>query len=130
MLLVIFLVLLLLLVLVQLPGRFLIEQVGVAAQVGPRDDLPSPTRILARSRRALANFQETLPIFLVLAVLSLMFAEQSWLSLAGAWVYFVARCGHAWCYLKGLTPWRSVCFLLSLVGLVGLAVPLIPHIWG
>ncbi len=129
MLVVIFLVLLLLLVLAQLPGRYLTEQVGVEAQIGPRDDLPPPTRKLARSRRALANLQETLPIFLVLAVLSIVLGEQGWLSLAGAWLYFLARVGHAWCYLKGLTPWRSVCFLLSLVGNLCLVIPLAPHIW-
>ena len=55
MLLIIFLVLLLLLILVGLPGRYLTEQVGTKAQMGPRDNLPEPTRELARSRRALAN---------------------------------------------------------------------------
>lgn len=129
MLLIIFLVLLLLLVQVALPGRYLTEQVGTEAQMGPRDDLPEPSRELARSRRALGNLQETLPIFLALAVLSIVLGEQGWLSLGGAGLYFVARVLHAWCYMKGFTPWRSLSFLAGLLGNLLLAIPLVPHIW-
>ena len=129
MLLMIFLVLALLVVAVQLPGSYLTKQVGVAAQIGPRDDLPEPTQELARSRRALANLQETLPIFLTLAVLSIIYNEQGWASLVGAGLYFLARSAHLYCYLKGLSPWRSVCFLAGLLGCLTMAVPLVPHIW-
>lgn len=129
MLLIIFLVLLLLLIQVGLPGRYLTEQVGTQAQMGPRDDLPEPTRALARSRRALANLQETLPIFLTLAVLSIVLGEQGWLSLLGGVLYLVARSAHLYCYMRGLTPWRSLCFLASLVGNALLAAPLLPHLW-
>ena len=129
MLLIIFLVLLLLLAQVGLPSRYLTAQVGPQTQMGPRDDLPKPSRELGRARRALANLQETLPIFLVLAVLSIVLGEQGWLSLTGAALYFVARVSHAYCYMKGLVPWRSVSFLASLLGNVLLAIPLLPHIW-
>ena len=129
MLLIVFLVLLLLLIQVALPGRYLTEQVGSAMQIGPRDDLPKPSRNLARSRRALANLQETLPIFLTLAVLSIMLGEQGWLSLAGAGLYLVARIGHVYCYMRGLSPWRSICFLLSVIGNAVLLLPLLPHLW-
>lgn len=129
MLLIIFLVLLLLLVQVALPGRYLTEQVGSQRQIGPRDDLPEPSRELARSRRALANLQETLPIFLSLAILSIVLGEEGWLSLAGGALYFLARSAHAYCYMRGLTPWRSVSFLASLLGNLLLALPLLPHLW-
>ncbi|WP_316354717.1 MAPEG family protein [Devosia sp.] len=94
MLLIIFLVLFLLLIQVALPGRYLTEQVGTDAQIGPRDDLPEPSRDLGRARRALANLQETLPVFLTLALLSILLGEQGWLSLAGGALYFVARVAH------------------------------------
>ncbi len=129
MLLIIFLVLVLLLVQVMLPGRYLTEQVGAEMQTGPRDDLPEPTLELARSRRALANLQETLPVFLTLAILSIVLGEQGWLSLAGGVIYLLARIGHVVCYMRGLSPWRSICFLVSLIALVIMAIPLIPHIW-
>lgn len=130
MLLIIFLVLLLLLVQVFLPGRYLTEQVGTEAQMGPRDDLPEPTQALARSRRALGNLQETLPIFLTLAVLSIVLGEQGWLSLVGAGLYFIGRAAHVVCYIRGLSPWRSFSFLAALLGTVLMAIPLVPHIWG
>ena len=129
MLLIIFLVLLLLLAQVGLPSRYLVAQIGPEAQMGPRDDLPPPGRELGRARRALANLQETLPIFLVLAVLSIVLGEQGWLSLAGGGLYFVARVLHVYCYMRGLAPWRSLSFLASLLGNVLLAIPLLPHIW-
>ena len=129
MLLFIFLVLLLLLVQVFLPGRYLTEQVGTKAQMGSRDDLPEPSQALARSRRALANLQETLPVFFVLALLSIVLGEQGWLSLVGAGLYFIARVGHVVCYLRGLSPWRSYCFIAGLLGTVLMAIPLVPHIW-
>lgn len=129
MLLIAFLVLLLLLVQVGLPGHYLTEQVGSDAQMGPRDDLPEPSRALSRSRRALANLQETLPVFLTLAVLSIVLEEQGWLSLTGGALYFVARAAHAYCYMKGLTPWRSLCFLASLSGILLMLIPLVPHLW-
>ncbi len=129
MLLLIFLVLILLFVQVFLPGKYLTDQVGPADQVGNRDDLPEPTQDLARSRRALANLQETLPIFLTLAILSLLLDEQGWVSLAGGVLYLLGRIGHVICYMKGLTPWRSVCFLLALIGTIIMAIPLVPHIW-
>ena len=129
MLLIIFAVLLLLLVQVALPGRYLTKQVGNETQIGPRDDLPEPSRELARSRRALANLQETLPVFLTLALLSIMLGEQGWLSLAGGTLYFLARSAYVPCYMRGLTPWRSVSFLASLLGNLLLGLPLLPHLW-
>ena len=128
-LLIIFAVLFLLLVQVALPGRYLAIQVGNDAQMGPRDDMPEPSRELARSRRALGNLQETLPVFLTLAILSIVLGEQGWLSLAGGALYLVARVAHVYCYMQGLTPWRSVSFLISLLGNLLLAVPLVPHLW-
>lgn len=130
MLLLIFLVLALLYVQTLLPGKFLTDQIGSKGQMGPRDDLPEPSRALSRSRRALANLQETLPIFLTLAVLSIVLGEQGWLSLIGAVLYLLARISHLICYMRALSPWRSISYLLSLIGSAMIALPLLPHIWG
>jgi len=129
MLLLIFLVLLLLLIQVMLPGKYLTQQVGTKDQMGPRDNLPEPTIELSRSRRALANLQETLPIFLTLAILSIVLGEQGWLSLVGGALYLLGRASHVVCYMKALSPWRSLSFLVALIGCVLMALPLIPHIW-
>lgn len=129
MLLLIFLVLILLLVQAQMPGAYLTRQVGSDMQIGPRDNLPEPTVELGRSRRALANLQETLPIFLTLATLSIVLGEEGWLSLVGGWVYLLARAIYVVCYMRGLSPWRSICFALGVLGTVAMAIPLVPHIW-
>jgi uncharacterized MAPEG superfamily protein len=129
MLVIILLVLLLVYVQTLLPGRYLAEQVGAENQMGPRDDLPAPSRELQRSRRALNNLQETLPIFLTLAVLSVVFAENGWLSIAGGIVYLAARIAHVVCYLRGLSPWRSIAYLVSLIGMALVALPVVGHIF-
>jgi uncharacterized MAPEG superfamily protein len=129
MLLIIFLVLLLVVVQAQLPGKYLVDQVGARDQMGPRDNLPEPTLQLARSRRALANLQETLPVFLALAILSIVLGEQGWVSLVGAALYFVGRTAHLVCYLRGLSPWRSISYLAGLIGCLLVAIPLVPHMW-
>ena len=99
MLLIILLVLLLVLVQAQLPARYLSEQVGAKRQMGPRDDLPEPSHELARARRALGNLQETLPIFLTLAVLSIVLGRK-----AGS----RSRAGRS-ISLRGLRMWCVTC---------------------
>ena len=130
MLLIILLALLLLFVQAQLPGILLAKQVGPKAQMGARDDLPEPTPELARSRRALANLQVNLPAFLTLAVLSIVFGEQGWLSLLGGVLFLLGRLAHLFCYMRGLSPWRSYSYVLGLLGTILVAAPLVPHLWG
>ncbi|MGV8833805.1 MAG: MAPEG family protein [Devosia sp.] len=129
MLLIIFLVLLLLLVQVFLPGHYLVQQVGTAAQMGPRDVLPEPNQALGRARRAVNNLQETLPIFLTLGVLSIVLGEQGGFSLLGGLLYLLGRVAHAVCYMRGLSPWRSISFMVALVGMGAMLIPLLGHIW-
>lgn len=129
MLLIIFLVLLLLLVQVFLPGHYLVQQVGTAAQMGPRDALPEPNQALGRARRAVNNLQETLPIFLTLGVLSIVLGEQGGFSLLGGVLYLLGRVAHAVCYMRGLSPWRSISFMVALVGMGAMLIPLLGHIW-
>jgi uncharacterized MAPEG superfamily protein len=129
MLLAIFLVLLLSFVQALLPGMYLSRQVGSANQMGPRDELPAPSRELGRAQRALDNLHETLPIFLTFALLSMLLGEQGWLSVVGAWAFFLGRVAHVVCYIRGLSPWRSFAFGFACLGLVLMAVPLVPHLW-
>ncbi len=129
MLLIILLVLALFYVQTMLPGFFLTAQVGSKAQMGGRDNLPEPTQELARSRRALANMQESLPIFLTLAILSVVLGEDGWLSILGGVVYLVGRIAHVYCYMNALAPWRSISYVLGLIGMLLIALPLLPHIW-
>ena len=51
------------------------------------------------------------------------------MALAGAAIYLLGRVGHVVSYMAGLSPWRSVCFSIGLLGLVLMALNLLPHIW-
>lgn len=121
----------LLLLLVQggLVGRLLDRQVGRDAQVGPRDALPEPTVELARARRALGNLQETLPIFLTVGLLLVVYEIDWWLVHVGGILYVAGRVAHLVCYMKGLTPWRSIAFAVSMAGIFCLAGALVAGIW-
>ncbi|WP_158625999.1 MAPEG family protein [Arsenicitalea aurantiaca] len=129
MLLIIFIVLLLVFIQNVIPGYLLTQQVGPEMQMGARDNLPEPTPALGRARRALANLHETLPIFLTLAILVLVLGEDGWLPVLGGVVYIAGRIGHFYCYMKALSPWRSIAFTISLVGMGLVALPLMPHLW-
>jgi uncharacterized MAPEG superfamily protein len=113
-----------------IPGRALTKQVGTKEQMGPRDNLPPPSQELIRARNTLANFLETLPIFMTLALLTLHFGVADGLATIGAYVYLVARIVHAVCYLRGLSPWRSLAYLVGLVGLFIMAIPLLQFVLG
>ena len=127
--LVIFLVLALAFIQAFLPGAYLAKQVGPAMQMGPRDKLPPPTPELSRAQNALRNLHETLPIFLTLAILSVVLGEAGWMTLLGAWTFLAGRIGHVVCYLRALSPWRSIAFTAAFVGLILMALPLLPYIW-
>jgi uncharacterized MAPEG superfamily protein len=127
--LVILLVLALLFIQAFLPGYLLVQQVGPEAQMGPRDNLPPPTPQLSRANNALRNLQETLPVFLTLAILSVVLGENGWMTLAGAWLYLAGRIGHVICYLRALSPWRSVAFMVAFAGLVLMGLPILAQAW-
>ena len=120
----------LLLLLVQggLVGSLLRKQVGSQRQMGARDDLPEPTPELGRARRALANLQETLPIFLTVGLLLVIYRIDGWLAHLGAILYLAGRVAHLVCYVKGLNPWRSIAFGVAMLGLFCLVGALVAGI--
>jgi len=129
MLLVILLVLLLAFVQAGVLAQYRINLVGFTELLGPRDDLPeAKSPRLGRAKRALDNLHETLPIFLTLAILSIVLNEEGTPSMIGAVVYLVARVLYVPSYLLALSPWRSVCFGVSVLGLAALALPVVSHV--
>lgn len=124
----IFAALALLLFLAGLTGSLLTKQVGSADQMGTRDALPEPTVALGRARRALANFQETLPIFLTIALLIVFYRVGGWTVHVGGMLYVTGRLAHVYCYMKALSPWRSIAYLASMAGILLLVVALLGSI--
>ena len=78
--------------------------------------------LLFRASRAIANSNESVAIFVLLALAG-MFSEASpWFLNLGCGLYVTGRLGHMVCYYADLRLARSVSFALALVGLGVLAV--------
>ncbi|MDB0058966.1 MAPEG family protein [Gammaproteobacteria bacterium] len=82
-----------------------------------------PSVMAGRAMRANTNLQETLPIFLALALLSMMQPEVDVTGLACLWLAF--RVGHLVTYIAGFARLRTLLWLGSIVSLVMMALELI-----
>jgi uncharacterized MAPEG superfamily protein len=113
-----------------LSGIFAIVQIALVAQLGnrqyglrwaasPRDEeMPAPGVLLGRTRRALANYLETYPVF-VAAVLAVAVAHRfDNLSLIGAHLYLWGRVAYLALYMTGVVLVRSLFWNVALVGIV------------
>ena len=113
-----------------LSGLFVVAQITLVSQLSnrqyglrwaasPRDEtMPEPGVLLARARRALANFLETYPVF-VAAVLAVAVAGRiNALSLIGAHLYLWSRVAYLALYLTGVPLVRSLAWNMALVGIL------------
>ena len=82
-----------------------------------------PSVMAGRAMRANTNLQETLPIFLALALLSMIQPEVDVTGLACWWLAF--RVGHLVTYIAGFARLRTLLWLGSVVSLVMMALELI-----
>jgi uncharacterized MAPEG superfamily protein len=92
-------------------------QTGAADANGTRDHEPEPNLLTGRATRAFRNFQETYPIFIVLAVVAVAAGRTDALTYWGAMLWFWARVLYLPAYMMGLNPWRSLIWMVSAVGL-------------
>ena len=93
--------------------------------LGSNRDEPMPyelTVMAGRAMRANTNLQETLPIFLALALLSMLLSVDV-TGLAFWWLAF--RVGHVVTYIAGFARVRTLLWLGSIVCLVMMALALI-----
>ena len=97
-------------------------QATLAYLLSARDESPQTSDSVDRAQRAAANLLETLPVFLVLAILSIMnstdviLLAQAWLALR---VVFFAL------YVAGVAYLRTVAWVGALGCLIGMALPLL-----
>jgi len=93
-------------------------ELGSAWNAGPRDDEKKPSGALAgRARRAFANFRETYPAFIGLALSLAIVGDPSGWGLTGAWIWFACRLVYIPLYLAGIPYVRSLVWVGSVVGL-------------
>jgi|TARA_B110000914_G_scaffold226414_1_gene251240 uncharacterized MAPEG superfamily protein len=87
-----------------------------------REEVLDDSPVLIRSRKAYANLQETLPIFLALALLS-MIKGIDVTDMACWWLVF--RGVHGISYMAGATYMRTLSWFGALGALIGMAVQII-----
>lgn len=103
-------------------SRFRFNLKGI---VGNRDVQPEPSLLAARLDRAKNNLLEALPIFVSLALLALTKGGNQEAEARGALIFLVARVVYVPAYVSGL-PWlRSIVWLVSMLGLLMMALSII-----
>lgn len=97
---------------------------GVYFNAGPRDDPKPLGRIAARAERAFANFKETWPIFIALALGLAVTGRSGGMAADGAWIWLFARIVYLPLYVLGVPYVRTLCFAVACAGLVMMAIKL------
>jgi uncharacterized MAPEG superfamily protein len=93
-------------------------QVGLAALVGDRENMPVLTGIAGRAYRAHRNMLENLILFATLILIAHLSQRVSPMVLIGAHLFFWARVAYSVVYLIGV-PWlRTSIWGISMLGLI------------
>lgn len=113
----------LLVVHIGIQGQSVTKERGTTWNAGARDEPQKPLGVLAgRAQRALENYKETWPAFIALALGLSVSGQSGGIGAIGACVWFAARVVYVPLYLLGIPVWRSIVYLVSLVGLVMMLV--------
>ena len=99
---------------------------GLFVHLGGRDNLPAPGRLASRLSRATTNMQESLFLFLPLALLAMISTDvDATQALVGAQIYAVARLAYIPAYAVSVFGLRSVIWVASVAGLGAMALALL-----
>jgi uncharacterized MAPEG superfamily protein len=99
-------------------------QVGNSYTVGPRDQPIERTGAAGRLHRAARNYTENLALFTAVVFLLHATDESSSLSHSGSGAWIGGRTAYLLAYASGV-PWiRTVCWQVSMIGLVLMMVDL------
>lgn len=126
---VIFGVLLLSLVQAFIPAAVRQNAFGEDMQLGPQDDVPPLPVAGQRAQRALRNLHETLPIFLTLALLHVVYPGEDTWGIVGGLIFLLARVAYLVLYIQGIPRIRSMAFGVALLGLIIMTVPLLGYLF-
>lgn len=104
---------------VYLAGAMLFLRIGPTAYMGPRDTLPDPSKFYARAQKSVANFAESLPVFLTLGILALVVegVDMAGAEL-GAMIFVLLRMLYIAVYISGVPFIRSLVYSAGHVGLI------------
>ena len=86
---------------------------------------PQDAPAVLRAKRAHLNDLENIPAFLIIALLFTLTGAPAMGGWAYFGVYFAARTLHSITYLSQKQPWRTICFAIGQVTLLGMLVQLL-----
>ncbi len=109
---------------VLIAGTFANHAVGLPTMAGNREGLAEMPGIAGRAKRAHLNMIENMVVFASLVLIAAAAGKANANTALGAMIFFWARLVYAFVYLFGV-PWlRTVVWLVSVVGMVIIAVQL------
>ena len=94
------------------------RQRGFAWGSSARDEPRAVHGLAARLQRASANYLETFPIFAAALLAAVLLGHTGGTTLAGAWLYVVARAIYVPLYAAGVAVVRSLVWMAALIGIV------------
>ncbi|MEP6505148.1 MAG: MAPEG family protein [Betaproteobacteria bacterium] len=95
-----------------------IRQAGHDTIAGNREGAPEPAGAAGRGLRAHRNLLENLLPFGIAVLLARALGVSDTLTVAGAWLFLVARVAHAAFYLAGIQVARTLAYAAGVVGTV------------
>lgn len=102
------------------------RQYGADWNIGPRDaQMPPLEPHAARMLRAQNNMLETFPVAVVALFGVVLAGRTGTMTAIGAWVWLAARVIYLPLYYTGVKGWRTVAFVISLIGLLMVLWPLL-----
>ncbi|MFD1509678.1 MAPEG family protein [Lacimonas salitolerans] len=97
-------------------------QVGPKYAMGPRDTPRQLTGLAGRLQRAMNNHFEGLILFTI-AVLVVTLSDQSTaVTQMAAWIYLAARVLYVPAYALGLSPWRSLIWMVGFFATIAILI--------
>lgn len=109
-------------VMVQVAQRKLTRDVGMKANLAPRDEMPPLKDDTERMRRAIDNHVENIGLFISAVVIVVLSGQSSWFTATCAYAFVAARALYAPAYLFGWVPWRSVVYMIGLLATLAMTV--------
>ena len=97
-------------------------QLGPARTMGPRDEPMQLSGRGGRLKRAMDNHFEGLILFTLAVVVVTLAGASTWFTAACGWAYLAARVLYVPCYAYGLSPWRSVVWMVGFAATIAMIV--------
>ncbi len=97
-------------------------QVGPKTAMGPRDEPIRLTGMAGRAQRAMNNHFEGLLLFAIATFVLTQTGQSTQATATAAWTYLIARTLYVPAYLFGLTPWRSLIWMLGFLATLAMLV--------